>query len=241
MPRNSSGVYVQPASDVNPPVFGTPIDPAAWAAAITDLGTELTNSLDRLGRAPMQAPLAMSGQRITGVGAPVNPTDAARLSDFGSYLPPGAIGHFSQKTAPLGWLVADGSAISRSTYAALFAVYNADGLIYGVGDGSTTFNLPNFQGASFKSWDNGRGLDPARVFGSLQADALPVHNHVQPPHTHSPADPGHFHGYQSTGGGGQSTTTVTTGMTISSTIATNTAISAGVSTNNYAILVCIRF
>ena len=45
-------------------------------------------------------------------------------------------------SAPNGWLLADGSAVSRTTYADLFAVI---GTTYGVGDGSTTFNLPNFQ------------------------------------------------------------------------------------------------
>ena len=44
-------------------------------------------------------------------------------------------------TIPSGWLLCDGSAVSRTTYAELFAVI---GTIYGVGDGSTTFNLPNY-------------------------------------------------------------------------------------------------
>jgi hypothetical protein len=46
-------------------------------------------------------------------------------------------------TLPAGYLVCDGAAVSRTTYAALFA---AIGLTYGSGDGSTTFNLPNFKG-----------------------------------------------------------------------------------------------
>ena len=68
-----------PASDVNPPIFGTTIDPVAYAAEMADIATELTNSLDRLGRAPMQAILAMGGFRISGIGAPTNQNDAARL------------------------------------------------------------------------------------------------------------------------------------------------------------------
>lgn len=240
MPRNASGVMVLPASNVNPPIAGTVIDPAAFAAEMADIAAEITNSLDRLGRSPMQAILAMAGFRIQNVGAPVAQTDAARLADFGTYLGPGALGFYSQKTAPPGWLVADGSAISRTTYAALFAVYNADGLIYGVGDGSTTFNLPNYQGAMFRSWDNGRGLDPARVFGSYQADAMAPHNHTQNAHGHGAPDPGHFHTYQSGGTPGQATSTVTTGVSVSSATATNNAASAGNATLNYAVLVCIR-
>ena len=55
--------------------------------------------------------------------------------------PVGSIKPFAGTTVPDGYLLCDGSAISRTTYAALFAVI---GTAYGTGDGSTTFNLPNF-------------------------------------------------------------------------------------------------
>ena len=55
-------------------------------------------------------------------------------------LTPGFIAPFAGSTAPDGWLVCDGSAISRTRYADLFAVI---GTTYGSGDGNTTFNLPN--------------------------------------------------------------------------------------------------
>lgn len=54
--------------------------------------------------------------------------------------PTGAVMAFAGSSAPEGWLVCDGSAVSRTTYADLFAVI---GTTYGSGDGSTTFNLPN--------------------------------------------------------------------------------------------------
>lgn len=54
--------------------------------------------------------------------------------------PVGMVAPYAGKTAPSGWLKCDGSAISRTTYAALF---NVIGTTYGAGDGSTTFNLPN--------------------------------------------------------------------------------------------------
>ena len=54
--------------------------------------------------------------------------------------PVGAIQAFGGSTAPLGWLMCDGSAVSRTTYAALFAVI---GTRYGAGDGSISFNLPS--------------------------------------------------------------------------------------------------
>lgn len=56
--------------------------------------------------------------------------------------PVGQIAWFAGTTAPTGWLVNDGSAVSRTTYSALFAYI---GTLYGAGDGSTTFNLPNMQ------------------------------------------------------------------------------------------------
>ena len=57
--------------------------------------------------------------------------------------PSGSVMAYAGSTAPSGWLSCDGSAVSRTTYAALFAVCNTT---YGSGDGSTTFNLPNLGG-----------------------------------------------------------------------------------------------
>lgn len=60
----------------------------------------------------------------------------------GNDVQPGTITAFGGDTAPTGWLLCDGSAVSRTTYADLFA---AIGTNYGTGDGSTTFNLPDLQ------------------------------------------------------------------------------------------------
>lgn len=57
----------------------------------------------------------------------------------------GTIKQFAGTSAPSGWAMCDGTAVSRSTFAALFAVI---GTTYGEGDGSTTFNLPDFRGAA---------------------------------------------------------------------------------------------
>ena len=70
--------------------------------------------------------------------------NATILDQFVSMaMPIGAILDFAGANAPSGWLICDGRAISRTTYAALFAVI---GGFYGAGDGSTTFNLPNVNG-----------------------------------------------------------------------------------------------
>lgn len=58
-------------------------------------------------------------------------------------LPAGTIVQWAGATAPANWLICDGSAVSRSQYQSLFSIV---GTTYGSGDGSTTFNLPNFKG-----------------------------------------------------------------------------------------------
>ncbi len=72
-------------------------------------------------------------------------------------------------TAPTGYLLCDGSAISRTDFADLFARI---GTAYGVGDGSTTFNIPDTRGEFLRGNDNGRGIDTGRVLGSSQSDAI---------------------------------------------------------------------
>lgn len=81
----------------------------------------------------------------------------------------GAIAFFAKNTAPTGWLKANGAAVSRTTYAALFA---AIGTTFGAGDGSTTFNLPDLRGEFLRGWDDGRGVDPGRTFASAQKGTL---------------------------------------------------------------------
>ena len=80
-----------------------------------------------------------------------------------------AVLYFAGQTAPVGWLKANGAAVSRTAYAALFA---AIGTTYGAGDGSTTFNLPDLRGEFMRGWDDGRGIDHGRVLGSAQGDAI---------------------------------------------------------------------
>ena len=58
-------------------------------------------------------------------------------------IPPGVVWEFAGASAPTGWLICDGSAVSRTTYGALFT---AIGTTYGAGDGTTTFNLPDRRG-----------------------------------------------------------------------------------------------
>lgn len=87
---------------------------------------------------------------------------------------PGAVAYFPRTTAPVGWFKCNGAAVSRTTYAALFA---AIGTAAGPGDGSTTFNVPDLRGEFIRGLDDGRGVDSARVVASAQGDEFKSHVH----------------------------------------------------------------
>ena len=117
---------------------------------------------------------------ITATTAELNTTDGvtspiqAQLDALDALItdqvvPAGAVQAFARNTAPTSWLKADGAAVSRTTYATLFA---AIGTTFGAGDGSTTFNLPDLRGEFLRGWDDGRGVDSGRIFGSAQGDAI---------------------------------------------------------------------
>lgn len=89
----------------------------------------------------------------------------------------GSVTMFCMSSPPIGWLIANGAPVSRSIYALLFA---AIGTSFGAGDGSTTFNLPDLRGQFIRGIDGGRGVDPSRSLGSLQADASQGHTHTAP-------------------------------------------------------------
>ncbi len=84
------------------------------------------------------------------------------------------VAFFARSTAPTGWLKANGAAVSRTTYAALFS---AIGTTFGAGNGSTTFNLPDLRGEFPRGWDDGRGVDVGRTLGSAQASQNIAHTH----------------------------------------------------------------
>lgn len=96
---------------------------------------------------------------------------------LGLAVPSGAVFHFAMATAPAGYLVCNGAAVSRTAFSALFA---AIGTLYGNGDGSTTFNLPDLRGEFIRGADSSRGVDSGRVFGSSQDDELKAHTHQSP-------------------------------------------------------------
>jgi len=93
----------------------------------------------------------------------------------GGGVPVGSVIYHAANTAPAGFLKANGATLSRSTYANLFA---AIGTTFGAGDGSSTFAVPDLRGEFLRGWDDSRGVDGSRAFGSTQADELKSHSHT---------------------------------------------------------------
>jgi microcystin-dependent protein len=99
---------------------------------------------------------------------------SAKLNSSVILVPTGAVMPFAMNTAPTGWLAANGAAVSRTTYAILFA---AIGTTYGSGDGSTTFTLPDLRGYFLRGAGTNSDGTAAGTFGSKQADGIKDHTH----------------------------------------------------------------
>jgi hypothetical protein len=144
--------------------------------------------------------------------------------------------------APSGWLAANGAAVSRTTYAALFA---AIGTLYGAGDGSTTFALPDMRGYFVRGSGTNADGTASGTFGQKQADDFKIHTHTTTSageHTHSytaaKSDPG--------GGGGSGTSAdpdpgQSTGKAGGHTHTINATGGTETRPRNIALLYCIKF
>jgi microcystin-dependent protein len=98
-----------------------------------------------------------------------------KLNSSVTLVPTGAVMPFAMNSAPSGWLQANGAAVSRSTYAALFS---AIGTTYGAGNGSSTFNLPDLRGYFVRGAGTNADGTASAAFGAKQADALKSHTHT---------------------------------------------------------------
>ena len=97
--------------------------------------------------------------------------------------PAGIVLPFAGSTAPQGYLLCDGSAVSRIDYADLFA---AIGTVYGAGDGATTFNVPDLSERVVLGVSNNHALGTTggEAAHTLTEQELPAHSHVVPAHSH---------------------------------------------------------
>jgi microcystin-dependent protein len=116
--------------------------------------------------------------------------EIANSNDVGQ-TPPGVISQYAGSSAPTGWLICDGTAVSRSTYASLFSVI---GTTYGSGDGSTTFALPNLKGRVPVGLDStDTSFDALGETGGAKTHTLTASESGVASHSHGITDPSHKH------------------------------------------------
>lgn len=114
------------------------------------------------------------------------------------FVPTGAVLSFAGTAAPTGFFMCDGTAVSRTTYASLYAII---GITHGHGDGTTTFNVPDYRGRFLRGVDGAAGLDPDKAGRTAMATGGNTGNAVGTVQTDD--YPTHAHSYnQSAGGGG---------------------------------------
>jgi len=134
---------------------------ATWAAATGSLNTAAAN-------------LNMSTGSLNTAVAALNTATNSLQTQININMPVGVILAYGTSNAPTGWLLCDGAAVSRSTYAALFGVV---GTTYGAGDASTTFNVPNLVERFPLGHTNLLGVASGVSSVTLTIDQIPAHTH----------------------------------------------------------------
>lgn len=167
---------------------------------VLDMVTASVSAIDGAESATPVDPVISSGQRrlarvrVTVGQTAITTTD---IDDLRSYIADsrfiGEMMEYGSATPPPGWLLCDGSAVSRATYANLF---NVIGTTWGAGDGSTTFNLPNRAGRAAIGTGAGAGLTTRTIgqTGGAETHTLTQAETPLKSHSHDYTDPGHSHG-----------------------------------------------
>jgi microcystin-dependent protein len=141
------------------------------------LDLDLGASWITVGPALKDGPPSVPSSRSLGTGA-----NQAAPGNSTSLFMPGDLKISAAIATPSGWLLCDGSAVSRTTYAALYAAIQS---AFGGGDGSTTFNIPDYRGRTIVGAGNGPGLT-GRALGYKSGEEthqitngeMPVHSHA---------------------------------------------------------------
>jgi microcystin-dependent protein len=180
--------------------FSVPLDPSCVQVIHQNANVNIEVLIDgtSMGQTPLGAvPYAVEAATASNAAAG---SALAQLDPPGTVIAfAGTVGGTGNVPPPPGWLLCDGSAVSRTQYANLFA---AIGTNSGAGDGASTFNLPDYRGYFLRGLDQGTGNDPdaaARTaapngggfgnsVGSLQAPQVQSHSHGvnDPGHSHPP-------------------------------------------------------
>lgn len=170
MPRQANGTYLQPANTAA--VSGTSIASAANNTLITDIATEITNSVDRGGRSAMTAALPMGAQKITGLADPTVATDAANKNyvdtTTAAFFSTGDVKPTFKTVADAGWIMMLDGTLGNAGSGALNAatVYQA---LY-------TLLWTNISSPSANAWcavTGGLGASAAADWAGLKPLALP--------------------------------------------------------------------
>ncbi len=155
---------------------------------LTNTVTGITSTFMPKAGGTFTGPVNFGSQTTTGITTPTT-TDAiaskgyvdTTLASFGG-LPVGTLIDYAAAAVPTGWLPCDGAAVLRATYPSLFSVI---GTTWGVGDGVTTFNLPDFRGRGTIGSGSGAGLT-ARTLAATGGEETHLLTTAEvPAHTHS--------------------------------------------------------
>lgn len=174
---------------------GTPTTNYGWTVPsvngdASSWGTELNADLEAI-----DAQVYSNAQTAASATAAVSSALTAAMGPF-----TGMVAAFLGAAPSTLWLPLDGSLVSRTTYAALWAYAQASGIMeandaawlaeqttnggpvgkFSPGDGSTTFRLPDIRGTFLRAWADGAAVDSGRANGSFQADAFQGHWHATP-------------------------------------------------------------
>lgn len=187
MPFNPGGIFTLPEG--YRAVDGQIIRPSQHNPPLEDIANALSMTMIRDGRSPMVGDLQMNGFRVRGASNATDPTDMVTLAQVQaliasvSSVPTGSVQQMTGSSVPSGYVAANGSSLSRTTYAALWAYAQASGNIsatqaaktkgqYGPGDGTTTFSIPDLRDEFI------RGSSTTNPLGRSQDDDNKAHTHT---------------------------------------------------------------